>query len=97
MSVRIMDPAAKVLADPKAYSDEKRLLEALAHPAGARAGLLGGRAPYAPFWAITKHADIMDIERDNELFTNDPRPFLEIAEFDENSGPSGRPASVCAP
>ena len=31
MSVRIMDPAAKVLADPKAYSDEKRLHEALAH------------------------------------------------------------------
>ena len=39
--------------------------------------------PYAPFWAITKHADVMDIERDNELFTNDPRPFLEVAEFDE--------------
>jgi cytochrome P450 len=39
--------------------------------------------PYAPFWAITKHADVMDIERDNDLFTNDPRPFLEVAEFDE--------------
>ena len=39
--------------------------------------------PYAPFWAITKHADVMDIERQNDLFTNDPRPFLEVAEFDE--------------
>ncbi len=26
------------------------------------------------FWAITKHADIMDIERQNDLFTNDPPP-----------------------
>src|SRR5690606_31040368 len=31
---------------------------------------------YRPFWAITKHADIMDIERDNELWINAPRPML---------------------
>ena len=83
MSIRIMDPAAKVLADPKAYSDEKRLLEALAHLRAHAPVSWVDVPPYAPFWAITKHADIMDIERDNELFTNDPRPFLEIAEFDE--------------
>ncbi len=83
MSARIMDPAGKVLADPKAYSDEKRLHEALAHLRKNAPVCWVDEPPYAPFWAITKHADVMDIERDNELFTNDPRPFLEVAEFDE--------------
>jgi hypothetical protein len=27
---------------------------------------------YRPFWAITRHADIMEIERANTLFTNSP-------------------------
>jgi cytochrome P450 len=38
---------------------------------------------YRPFWAITKHADIMEIERANMLFTNWPRPVLVTAEADE--------------
>ncbi|WP_328350209.1 cytochrome P450 [Mycobacterium sp. NBC_00419] len=76
MTTRIMDPAGRVLAEPAAYADEKRLHEALAH--------LRAHAPvswvdaegFDPFWAITKHADIMDIERQNDLFTNDPRAVL---------------------
>ena len=83
MTTRIMDPAARVLADPQAYTDEKRLYESLAH--------LRAHAPvswvdvgdYRPFWAITKHADIMDIERQNDLFTNFPRPLLAITEADD--------------
>ena len=83
MSTRIMDPAARVLADPAAYADESRLYTALAH--------LRQNAPvswvdvegYRPFWAITKHADIMDIERQNDLFTNYPRPLLAITEADD--------------
>ena len=38
---------------------------------------------YRPFWAITKHADVMDIERQNDLFTNYPRPLLQIAEAED--------------
>ncbi|WP_407687978.1 cytochrome P450 [Mycobacterium sp. HUMS_1102779] len=83
MSTRIMDDAARLLTDPEAYTDEKRLHEALAH--------LRAHAPvswvdvegYKPFWAVTKHADIMDIERQNDLFTNDPRPLLMNTELDE--------------
>src|ERR1700737_3843783 len=44
---------------------------------------------FRPFWAITKHADIMDIERDNVLFTNWPRPVLVTAEADETSNATG--------
>ncbi|MCX2932376.1 cytochrome P450 [Mycobacterium sp. CVI_P3] len=83
MTVPIMDPAARVLAEPRAYSDESRLLEALAHLRAHAPVSWVDVPPYAPFWAITKHDDIMDIERQNDLFTNDPRPFLEVAEFDE--------------
>jgi cytochrome P450 len=79
----IVDDAANVLADPTSYTDEPRLHAALTH--------LRARAPvswvevanYRPFWAITKHVDIMSIERDNLLFTNSPRPVLFTAEADK--------------
>ncbi|MEZ0356099.1 cytochrome P450 [Mycobacterium sp. SA01] len=83
MTTRIMDEAARVLANPQAYTDEAGLHRALAH--------LRAHAPvswvdvegYRPFWAITKHADIMDIERQNDLFTNDPRPILVVQDLDD--------------
>ncbi len=28
---------------------------------------------FQPFWAVTKHADIMEIEKQNDLFINEPR------------------------
>ena len=76
MSAPTIDEAGKVLADPLAYTDERRLHAALAQlRAGAPVSWV--EVPnYRPFWAITKHADIMDIERDNTLFTNWPRPVL---------------------
>jgi cytochrome P450 len=74
--------AGLVLADPAAYADEARLHEALT--------LLRGKAPvhlvrapgFEPFWAITRHGDIMEIERQNSLFLNAPRPLLAPVEMD---------------
>jgi cytochrome P450 len=89
MSTRIMDDAAKVFADPKAYADEPKLHAALAH-LRAHAPVSWVDVPdYRPFWAITKHADIMDIERSNMLFTNSPRPVLATAEGDEQQAAIG--------
>lgn len=82
MTKRLMDAAGRVLAEAKAYSDDKRLHDALAHLRAHAPVSWVDVPPYAPFWAITKHSDIMDIERENDLFTNGPRPFLETAEFD---------------
>ena len=60
MSTPIMDEAAKVFADPKAYADEPKLHAALTH-LRANAPVSWVDVPsYRPFWAITKHADIMD-------------------------------------
>lgn len=89
MNARVIDDNAKVFAAPTAYTDEAKLHEALTR--------LRSEAPvswvdvpnYRPFWAITKHADIMDIERDNELFTNSPRPVLVTAEGDEQQAAIG--------
>jgi cytochrome P450 len=84
-----MDEAAKVLADPLAYTDEPKLHAALAH-LRAHAPVSWVEAPsYRLFWAITKHADIMAIERDNTLFTNSPRPVLMTREADEQQAAVG--------
>ncbi|MBU3751732.1 MAG: cytochrome P450 [Mycobacterium sp.] len=83
MSTRIIDEAAGVLADPQAYTDEHRLHEALAHCRRHAPVSWVDVEGYRPFWAITKHADIIEIERQNDLFTNHPRPLLAIAEADD--------------
>ncbi|KUI22067.1 cytochrome [Mycobacterium sp. IS-1496] len=83
MSAPIIDEAARVFATPKAYTDEPALHAALTH--------LRAHAPvswvevdgYRPFWAITRHADILAVERANTLFTNSPRSVLMTAAADE--------------
>src|ERR1700742_2608959 len=83
MSAPIVDEAAKVFADPTSYADEPRLHAALTHlRARAPVSLVDVR-PYRPFWAITKHADIMAIERANDLWINEPRPLLATAAGDD--------------
>ena len=89
MSTPMIDDAGKVLADPQAYTDEPRLHAALAH-LRANAPVSRVEVPYyRPFWAITKHADIMDVERNNTLFTNWPRPVLTTTEGDELQAAAG--------
>src|SRR5580698_1013045 len=74
--------AGLAFTDPAAYADEARLHEALA--------LLRREDPvhwveapgYEPFWAVTRHTDIMEIERNNALFLNAPRPLLGTAVMD---------------
>jgi cytochrome P450 len=68
--------AGHALADPAVYADEHRLHEALT--------LLRNQAPvhwaepsgYRPFWAITRHADVLEIERANRQFLSAPRTTL---------------------
>jgi cytochrome P450 len=83
MSTPTMDDAAKVLADPTAYADDARLHAALSHLRANNPVARVDQPPYRPFWAITKHADIMAIERENNLWINEPRPLLATAEADD--------------
>jgi cytochrome P450 len=71
-----MSAAGHALADPAVYADERRLHEALT--------LLRNHAPvhwadppgYRPFWAITRHADVLEIEQANRQFVSAPRTTL---------------------
>ena len=83
MSTPTMDDAAKVLADPTAYADDARLHAALTRLRAHNPVAWVDNPPYRPFWAITKHADIMAIERDNNLFLSEPRPLLATAAADD--------------
>lgn len=83
MSTPTVDDAAKVLADPSAYADDDRLHTALTHLRANNPVAWVDNPPYRPFWAITKHADIMAIERDNNLFISEPRPLLATAAADD--------------
>lgn len=85
-----VEEAGLVLADPAAYADPHRYHDAMAvlrrHSPVHRVDGPG----YRPFWAITRHADIMEIERNHEIFRNAPRPLLATAEAErfmaENGG-----------
>ncbi len=82
MSNPTIESGGALLTDPHAYADEARLHAALAQLRATDPVSLVNVPDVRPFWAITKHADIMAIERDNTLFTNSPRPVLMTAEAD---------------
>jgi cytochrome P450 len=64
---------AQALVDPKAYADMQKVHSAFSW---ARANNPLGRAVvegWDPFWAVTKHADVMYVGRSNDLFHNADR------------------------
>jgi cytochrome P450 len=80
MTAPTVDDAARMLADPTAYTDEAALHAALTHLRAEAPASLVDVPRYGPFYAITRNADIIAIERANELFINAPRPVLMPAE-----------------
>jgi len=82
MTVMTLADAGRVFVDPTAYADEERF--------HAACRILRREDPihwveaegFNPFWAITKHADVMQIEKDHEHFLNAPRPILGNVEGD---------------
>jgi len=78
-----VEAAGLMLAEPMTYTDNERLHEGLS--------LLRRESPvhwveppdYRPFWAVTRHADIMEIERDHDRFHNSPRTVLGPRALDE--------------
>jgi cytochrome P450 len=71
--MKIPQDVADTIVDPRAYQDGRRIDDAFS--------MLRRKAPLAqaqpqgfdPFWAVTRHADIQTVERQNELFHNGDR------------------------
>ena len=67
------------IVDPALYSDETRLhgmLTELRHTDPVR---WTEPSDYRPFWALTKHADIMEVERQSSQFIVGPRNHWSLS------------------
>jgi cytochrome P450 len=71
-----VDELGSIFADPVAYADPDRW-HAIARRIRKESPILKvALAEFPTFWAITKHADVMEIERNPDIFTNSPIPVL---------------------
>lgn len=84
-----VEEAGQVFVTPAAYAADARFHRACA--------VLRRESPvhrvegdgYHPFWAVTKHADVLEIERQPERFLNAPRPVLVPAAADDQRAVTG--------
>ncbi|MCC6917689.1 MAG: cytochrome P450 [Alphaproteobacteria bacterium] len=69
----IAQDIAKTIVSPKAYANGKQVDDAFAYL--RREAPLEQAQPegYDPFWVVTRHADILAVERQNDLFHNGDR------------------------
>ena len=66
----------KKIAYPETYANEKELHDIFSFMRKKDPVSWVEPDEYRPFWAITKHEDIIKIEKQNEIFINDPRTTL---------------------
>jgi cytochrome P450 len=93
-STRVNDELAQLILSPRAYAEQTALHQGFrwlrAHDPVGRIEVEG----YDPFWAITKHKDIVEISRQNDLFHNGddggvirPRAFEDLVRSVRNGSP----------
>jgi cytochrome P450 len=88
------EEAARVFADPDAYTDEAAFHRACT--------LLRREAPvqrveadgFEPFYAVTRHADVMEAERNPAVFRNRPQPVLMDTETERIAKQAGELATL---
>ncbi len=74
-----IDSLGSIFADASAYADPDRW-HSSARLIREQAPILKVAVPdYPEFWAITTHADVMEVERNPDIFTNSPIPALGTA------------------
>lgn len=64
---------AQTIVDPKAYADGKRVDDAFSYLRKEMPFAQAQPEGFDPFWVVTKHADILEVERQNDLFHNGDR------------------------
>jgi cytochrome P450 len=77
-----LDEAGRVFVDSAAYADERRFHEACALLRSESPVHLVDAVGFNPFWVLTRHADVMEVETRHLQFLNAPRPVLQVMEAD---------------
>ena len=72
-AVKIPSDVAATIIDPRAYAAGKPVDDAFAWLRKEAPLAVAEPDGYDPFWVVTRHADILDVERQNELFHNGDR------------------------
>lgn len=80
---------------PEAYADEAGIAARFVAMREEGDVLWIDQAPYRPFWAVLRHADVMEVERNSKVWLNAPRLTLlpawfedrTIAQFGNRTGP----------
>ncbi|MEY4237999.1 MAG: hypothetical protein RL339_600 [Pseudomonadota bacterium] len=80
---------------PEAYADEAGIAARFKEMRAQGDVLWIEQEPYRPFWAVLRHNDIMEVERNNKVWLNAPRLTLlpswfedrTIAQFGSRTGP----------
>jgi cytochrome P450 len=86
-----VEQAGLTVVDPTAYAEEDRLHEACTVlRRESPVHWVDGRPGYNPFWVITRRADILEIEKNHQVFRNHPRPVLVPAEEDARQAEQGQ-------
>ncbi len=79
----------RIFAEPSAYADPDAWHATAARLRREKPISKVSLTDYPDFWAVTKHADVMEIERNPEIFTNSPSPALSTrADIQANEGGS---------
>ena len=81
-----LDEAARVFTQPAAYADEARFHAACAQLRREAPVVRVEAQGFNPFWAVTRHEDVMEISRQPDRWLNAPRPALGPELRDEKRG-----------
>ena len=73
------------IISPSVYANPALLHERYARCRREEPVLWVDQEPYRPFWAVTRHADIMEVERQHQLFISEPRVTLVPREVEEQT------------
>jgi cytochrome P450 len=76
MTGAAVENLGSIFADPAAYADPVRWHAAAQRLRESAPILKASVRNFPEFWAITKHVDVMEIERNPDTFTNAPVPVL---------------------
>ncbi|MDP1557044.1 MAG: cytochrome P450, partial [Hyphomonas sp.] len=72
-----------LIVTPAVYADQKLLDSTFARLRAEDPLAWCEPQAFRPFWAVTKHADIMEVSRQNALFTNGEREMLSYHEAEK--------------